>query len=93
MSEPKPAPPKPGEVVTARVKQVAPFGLFMDYCGHDLLLLIPETSWIACYASCSQLADVGDEFRVRVLHHAEGWDQYAVSHKVVYPDSNPWGGS
>ncbi|HEY1192361.1 MAG TPA: S1 RNA-binding domain-containing protein [Gemmata sp.] len=93
MSEQKPPPPKPGEVVTARVKQVAPFGLFMDYCGHDLLLLIPETSWVASYASCEQLADVDDEFRVRVLHYAEGRDRYAVSHKAVYPDSNPWGNS
>jgi len=93
MSEEKPAPPTPGEIVTARVKQIAPFGLFLDYYGYDLLLLIPETSWVACYASCSQLADIGDEFRVRVLHYAEGRDQYTVSHKAIYPESNPWGGS
>lgn len=92
MSDDEPAGLKPGEIVTARVKRVAAFGLFLDYRGLDLLLLIPETSWIACYASCDQLADVGDEFRVRILAYAVDRDQYAVSHKAVYPDSIPWSG-
>lgn len=92
MTGPDPAPLRPGDVVIGRATHVASFGLFLDHQGHELLLLIPETSWIASYAGCDQLAGVGDEFRVRVLGHPRKNGQYAVSHKVVFPEGDPWSG-
>jgi hypothetical protein len=82
----------PGQVVRARVTQVAVFGLFMDFRGHAILVLIPETSWTACYASCAEIADVGDEFDVSILKWVEERNQYAGSIRAVHPESDPWSG-
>jgi hypothetical protein len=93
MTEQRPTLLKPGDVVRARVKHVAVFGIFFDYRGDEILVLIPDVSWIPCFASCEQVADVGDEFHIKIVHHAEERRQYSGSIRAVHPESNPWNGS
>ena len=79
-----------GTVVTATVTRVEVYGVFTEYRGCEILVLIPETSWIASFASCDQFASVGDLLRVRVIAAASG--RYSGSVREVYPESNPWDG-
>ena len=60
-----------GDVVRAVVRKTAVFGLFCEYGRHEILVLIPEVSWIPSFASCDQVAAVGDE--LMVAHHDEEW--------------------
>ena len=92
MTEGKLMPLMPGDVVQAKVEQVEVFGIFLEYVGQEILVLIPETSWIPCYGSCRQIAEVGDEFRVRIIARVEHKDQYAGSIRAIYPESDPWSG-
>jgi hypothetical protein len=81
-----------GEVVQATVTAVRTFGIFFDCRGHEVLVLIPETSWTACYASCDQIAQPGDQFPVKILRPVDGREQYVGSMKAAFPDSDPWSG-
>lgn len=81
-----------GEVVRATVTAVRTFGIFFDCRGYEVLVLIPETSWTACYASCDEIARPGDQFPVNVLRPVEGREQYVGSLKAAFPDSDPWSG-
>ena len=57
-----------GDVVRAVVRKTAVFGLFCEYGTHEILVLIPEISWIPSFASCEQVAAVGDELEVKIIH-------------------------
>src|SRR5262249_13880918 len=62
------APPRtPGDVVRAVVRKTAVFGLFCECGTHEILVLIPEISWIPSFASCEQVAAVGDELEVKII--------------------------
>jgi uncharacterized protein len=58
----------PGDVVQAVVRKTAVFGLFCEYGTHEIQVLIPEISWIPSFASCEQVAAVGDELEVKIVH-------------------------
>src|SRR5215831_16752016 len=80
-----------GDIVRARASIVAAFGIFFDIEGQSVLVLIPETSWVASFASCQELAEVGDEFDVKVLRDSGG-GRISGSLKAVHPESDPWSG-
>jgi hypothetical protein len=46
---------EPGDVVRVVVRKTAVFGLFCEYGTHEILVLIPEVSWIPSFASCEQV--------------------------------------
>lgn len=54
-------------MVEATVVNAATFGLFLDYLGESILVLIPDVGWVASYASCREVADVGEAFRVKIV--------------------------
>lgn len=85
-------PLEPGQVVKAKVTATPNFGLFMAYHGDQILVLIPEVSWTASFASCSEVAEVGDEFDVMILGQAGVADQYGASIRQLYPENDPWSG-
>lgn len=82
-----------GDVVRAVVRQTAVFGLFCEYRTHEILVLIPEISWIPSFASCEQVAAVGDELEVKIIHIDKDRNKIAGSIIVLHPDSNPWHGA
>jgi len=79
-----------GQVVDVTVKSVQVFGLFCQYdCDTELLVLIPEVSWIASFCSCEQIADVGDSITVVILRVDEPSGKISASIKKRF--NNPWG--
>ena len=86
------SPPCIGEIVRARVRRVAVFGLFCEYEHHEILVLIPEVSWIPCFASCEQFAEVGDELGIKIVHHDKERNKIAGSIRAIHPENDPWEG-
>jgi len=84
--------PAAGDIIRAKVYKTTHFGIFFQYAEHYLLVLIPETSWTSCYASCDQLAKPGDEFDIVVIHDV-GDGRFAASLKAMHPESDPWSGA
>jgi ribosomal protein S1 len=84
---------KPGEVVRAVVRKTAVFGLFCEFGTHEILVLIPEISWIPSFASCEQAAAVGDELQVKIVHIDRERNQIAGSVRALHPESDPWHGA
>jgi hypothetical protein len=83
---------KVGDIISAVVTNTANYGMFLRHGDDAILVLIPETSWTACYASCHQLADVGDEFEIVIV--AVGADgRIAGSLRAWHPTSDPWSGA
>jgi predicted RNA-binding protein with RPS1 domain len=77
-----------GQIVEVEVTTVAVFGVFCRHDEHDVLVLIPDTSWIASFCSCHQFAKRGDRFTVKVIHVDEATGKISGSIKAVHPD--PW---
>ena len=71
----------------------AVFGLFCEYGTHEILVLIPEISWIPSFASCEQVAAVGDELEVKIVHIDRERNKIAGSFRALYPESDPWHGA
>jgi predicted RNA-binding protein with RPS1 domain len=88
-----PAALNPGDVVRAVVRKTAVFGLFCEYGTHEILVLIPEISWIPSFASCEQVAAVGDELEVKIVHINPERNQIAGSVRALHPGSDPWHGA
>jgi S1 RNA binding domain len=82
----------PGDVVRATVRQTAVFGLFCEYERHEILVLIPEISWIPSFASCQQVASVGDELEVKIVHIDKERNKIVGSIRAIHPENDPWEG-
>src|SRR5262245_30155398 len=79
-----------GEVVEVEVRAVAVFGLFCRHGEQEVLVLIPETSWVASFCSCEQFAAPGDRFTVKGLHVDTASGKVSASIKAMHLD--PWPG-
>ena len=77
-----------GQLVEVEVQTVAVFGLFCRHEEDEVLVQIPETSWVASYCSCQQFAAPGDRLTVKVTHVDVDTGKASASVKVVHPD--PW---
>jgi hypothetical protein len=82
-----------GDVVRAMVRQTAPIGIFCEFQGQKILVLIPELSWIPSFASCDQVAAVGEELEVKIIHIDRERNKIAASFKALHPESDPWHGA
>lgn len=83
---------KTGDVGRAVVRNAAVFGLFCKYGTHEILVLIPEISWIPSFASCEQVSAVGDELEVKIIHIDRERNKIAGSLVALHPESDPWHG-
>jgi predicted RNA-binding protein with RPS1 domain len=79
-----------GEIIDVEVQTVAGFGLFCRCGEQEVVVLIPETSWVASYCSCQQFAAPRDRFQVKVLHADVDTGKVSASVKALHPD--PWRG-
>jgi predicted RNA-binding protein with RPS1 domain len=77
-----------GDVVEVEVRTVAVFGVFCRCEEQEVLVLIPETSWVASFCSCEQFAKPGDRLTVKIIHVDARTRKIAASIKALYPD--PW---
>ncbi len=76
-----------GDVIVGKVKNITPFGVFIDLGGIDGLLHISEMSW-GRVENPSKIFKVGDEVRCFIKDIDEENDKIALSRK--FPDENPW---
>jgi hypothetical protein len=86
-------PLKPDDVVRAVVRKAAVFGLFCEYGSHEILVRIPELSWIPSFASCEQVAAVGDELEIKIIHIDPERDSTSGNVIALHPESDPWHGA
>lgn len=84
---------KIGDVVRAVVQKTAVFGLLCESGTYEILVLIPEFSWILSFASCDQAAAVGDELEVKIIHVDQEQNKFAGSMRAMYPENDPWSGA
>lgn len=77
-----------GDIIDVEVRSVEVFGIFCSFNDQELLVLIPDISWIASFCSCDQFAIPGDRFRVKVRHVDTDSGKVAGSIKDLHP--NPW---
>ena len=76
------------DVVDAEVTNVQVFGIFCHHRGQDLLVKIPEISWVASFNSCLQFASPGDRHTVKIIHVDKNTAKIAATIKGRFPD--PW---
>ena len=77
-----------GGTLLPEVTNVQVFGVFCRHHDQDLLVRIPETSWIASASSCQQFAQPGDTLTVKILHVDSESGKIAATIKGRHPD--PW---
>ena len=78
---------KEGLVVEGIVKNITDYGAFIDLGGIDGLLHITDMSW-GRIAHPSELFQVGDQVRVRVLKYDRDSERVSLGLKQTLPD--PW---
>ena len=84
---------KVGDVVRAVVRKAVVFGLFCEFGTQEILVLIPEISWIPSFASCEQVAAVGDELEVKIIHIDRERNKISGSLVALHPENDPWHGA
>lgn len=77
-----------GDIVDVTVTSPQVFGVFCRADSNDMLVVIPETSWIASFNSCMQFAQPGDRLQVKIKNIDLPTGKIAASVKDIYP--NPW---
>lgn len=76
-----------GQIVTGTVKNITDYGAFIDVGGMDGLLHITDMSW-GRVKHPSELFNVGDEIKVKVLKYDREKERISLGVKQVSP--NPW---
>ena len=76
-----------GAEVTGKVKNLADYGVFVDLGGMDGLLHITDLAW-GRVANPSDVVQVGQEIRVKVLKHDLEKGRVSLGLKQLTPD--PW---
>ena len=69
---------RPGERVLATVVEIHPFGIFMTFEGHRILVLVPDISYERGKMP-HEMAQVGDQFAVIIITY--------ISRDLVYRGS------
>ncbi|MGH9431769.1 MAG: S1 RNA-binding domain-containing protein, partial [Terriglobia bacterium] len=76
-----------GAVLTGRVKNITDYGAFVDLGGMDGLLHIGDLAW-GRVSHASEVVDVGQEVRVKVLKYDPEKGRVSLGLKQLTPD--PW---
>ncbi len=77
----------PGDVVTGTISNIVDFGAFVDLDGIDGLIHISELSW-SHVNHPSEMLDIGQEVRVKVLDIDRGRQRISLGLKQTQTD--PW---
>ena len=76
-----------GKIVDGIVKNITDYGAFIDLGGLDGLLHITDMSW-GRIAHPSELFQVGDEVKVKVIKYDPKTERVSLGFKQITPD--PW---
>lgn len=78
-----------GQILEGVVKNITDYGVFVDLGGVDGLLHVTDMSW-GRVNHPSELFEVGDEIRVKVLKYDDKTERVSLGYKQLLPD--PWAG-
>lgn len=76
-----------GQIVDGIVKNITDYGVFIDLGGMDGLLHITDMSW-GRVKHPSQILNIGDEIKVKVLKYDQEKERVSLGLKQLLPD--PW---
>ena len=76
------------DIIAVEIKNIQVYGLFCTYQSLDILVLIPELSWVASFNSSDQFASVGDNITIIVTGVDLQNNRNSGSIKACHP--NPW---
>lgn len=79
-----------GDTVRANVTRTEVYGVYCQREAKDILILIPEISWIACFNNCHQFAEAGDEITCKIIHFDQAHACFVGSIRQLHPENNPW---
>ncbi|MCA9118587.1 MAG: hypothetical protein H6822_03890 [Planctomycetaceae bacterium] len=79
----------PGEIISAKVTEVQPFGVFFTYDGDEIVVLIPEIGWIPTVSDCREFTKIGMTHSIKIIRQADN-GQYVASIREAAPHRNPW---
>jgi|LakMenEpi03Aug12_release.lakeMendotaPanAssembly.Ray.scaffolds.fasta_scaffold41838_4 predicted RNA-binding protein with RPS1 domain len=77
-----------GDTVSVEVTSPQVYGVFCRNASAEMLVVIPETSWIASFNSCLQFVRPGDQLTVKIKNIDIPTGKISASVKSVHP--NPW---
>ncbi|MDH3521683.1 MAG: 30S ribosomal protein S1 [Myxococcales bacterium] len=77
----------PGQIVDGVIKNLTDYGAFIDLGGIDGLLHVTDMSW-GRVSHPSELFQVGDEIKVKVLKFDSDSERVSLGLKQIQPD--PW---
>lgn len=78
-----------GQILEGAVKNITDYGVFVDLGGLDGLLHVTDMSW-GRVNHPSEMFEVGDDIRVKVLKYDEKTERVSLGYKQLLPD--PWAG-
>lgn len=77
-----------GQILDGVVKNVTEYGVFVDLGGVDGLLHVTDMTW-GRVGHPSEMFQVGDDIRVKVLKYDDKTGRVSLGYKQLQPD--PWG--
>lgn len=78
-----------GQILEGVVKNITDYGVFVDLGGLDGLLHVTDMSW-GRVNHPSDLFEVGDTIRVKILKYDDKTERVSLGYKQLLPD--PWAG-
>lgn len=78
-----------GAVIRAKVTRVEPYGVYLDYKGQCICVLVPDVSWRDT-RPLNERIHVGEEYDVRVLRFNYRDRIIVGSIRLLHPEENPY---
>ncbi len=79
---------KVGDIIEVEVKKTEVYATWCSFEGETVLVLIPDTSWVASFNSCQQFAEPSDRLTVKIVNVDQSSGKIAASIRGAFP--NPW---
>jgi len=77
------------QVVEAKVIRIETYGVYLDYQGEEILVLIPELSWKPIQHP-SEIVQLDEKVRVSIIKYNNDTRKFVGSIKVLDQESNPY---
>ncbi len=80
---------KEKQVVEAKVVCIEAYGVYLDYQGEEILVLIPELSWKPIQHP-SEIVQLDERVRVYIIKYNYDTQKFVGSVKILDQESNPY---
>ncbi|RKZ51152.1 MAG: hypothetical protein DRR16_23115 [Candidatus Parabeggiatoa sp. nov. 3] len=77
------------QVLEAKVVRIEAYGVYLDYLGKEILVLIPELSWKPIQHP-SEIVQLDERVRVYIIKYNYETQKIVGSIKILAQESNPY---